>query len=132
MVAPWRCGGISGNYGKRGGAQRGGGRQARNALAGRPRASPRPRPELDWAKPIITASERELRQTSRSRISMAITLLQKKARPRPGFRSAKRLLAGLAGVLLLVGLGFRLALRGLGLGLGFAFLRGLEIGRAHV
>src|SRR5205807_214983 len=46
---------------KAGRAQRGGGRQTRNAPAGRPRASPRPRPELDWAKPIITASERELR-----------------------------------------------------------------------
>src|SRR5438093_3606764 len=37
---------------------------------------------------------------------------------------AERLLAGLA-VFLLVGLGFRLALRGLGL--GFAFLRGLYV-----
>src|SRR5882762_10963026 len=93
MVAPWRAE-ISGNYWK--GVRRGGGRRcARNAIDGRPRASPRPRPELDRPKPIITASERELREISRPRMNMGSTLLQKKARPRPGFSSANRLLAGL-------------------------------------
>src|SRR5438445_10043027 len=53
------------------GVWRGGGRRcARNATDGRPRASPQPRPEPDWAKPIITASERELRETSRFRMNM--------------------------------------------------------------
>src|SRR5882762_7160003 len=58
-------------------------------------------------------------------MNMGSTLLQKKARPRPGFWFAKRLLAGLTGVLLLVGLGFRL---GLGAGLRrLGFLRGLYV-----
>ena len=53
-------------------------RCARNAINGRPRASPRPRPEPDWAKPIITASERELRETSRPRMNMGILYSKKK------------------------------------------------------
>src|SRR5882762_1767144 len=124
MVAPWRAE-ISGTTGR--GVRRGGGRRrTRNAIEGRPRASPRPRPELDRPKPIITASERELREISRPRMNMGSTLLQKKARPRPGFWFAKRLLAGLASVFLLVDLGFRLALGGLGL--AFALLLGLAVG----
>src|SRR6267378_7629278 len=123
MVAPWRAE-ISGNYWKGGTAGRG--KEVRAQRDQRPTARLAPAPARTG--PAKTDHYRQRTRAAGDQPAQnehGSTLLQKKARPRPGFWFAKRLLAGLAGVFLLVDLGFRL---GLGAGLRrLGFLRGLYV-----